>query len=356
MSLGINKISILGTAGYGGLPEGIIIGLASGYSTNPSFSVYSTADGRFALGGTTSGVTGGSYDIATTSASGGSHNPEDNWVFMRQPGGSAGAAEGQNYFGGSHSHSTTHTVVPKKARLKLIQANSPNAKPPVGAVMFGSSSSLSSIDSDLSALNDQSAYLFFDSTTGVSSISGSAVTDTKTFSHTHHSLNNRSTAIVENANAAYLHGNNHPSKGPSHSHTGLLSYTTSVKAKILKAFYRVSEDMLINDGAIGMWDGAGAPAGWAVCDGTNGTIDLVDYFVKLGTTGIGGAEGDNTCSGSGTSSSAGTHNHAISSSGSNGWAGRYSHQGNHSHSHDLSFTNQPYTPEYRTIKFIQKVS
>ncbi len=73
----------------------------------------------------------------------------------------------------------------------------------------------------------------------------------------------------------------------------------------------------IPQGLIAMWSGVSAPAGWFLCDGTNGTPDLRDRFIvgantnkPLGTSG-----------GSTATNSAGNHSHGMTG------AGIHSHTG-----------------------------
>lgn len=93
----------------------------------------------------------------------------------------------------------------------------------------------------------------------------------------------------------------------------------------------------IPQGLIAMWSGVSAPAGWFLCDGTNGTPDLRDRFIvgantnkPLGTSG-----------GTSTTNSAGNHTHSMTG------AGFHSHTGltgstalttaqMPSHSHDIA--------------------
>jgi hypothetical protein len=72
----------------------------------------------------------------------------------------------------------------------------------------------------------------------------------------------------------------------------------------------------VPSGIISMWSGAAAaiPSGWNLCDGNNGTPNLVGKFIKGGSTA-------GTTGGSGTTSSDGSHTHSTPS---------------HSHSHSLS--------------------
>lgn len=76
-------------------------------------------------------------------------------------------------------------------------------------------------------------------------------------------------------------------------------------------------------GLIVMWGGllANIPAGWRLCDGTNGTPDLRARFIK------GAAVGANP----GTTGGAATHTHAVHSAHTN-------HAALTAHAHELPFT------------------
>lgn len=72
-------------------------------------------------------------------------------------------------------------------------------------------------------------------------------------------------------------------------------------------------------GFIGMWSGsiASIPAGWNLCDGTNGTPNLLNRFVvAAGDTYVPGATG-----GSLTSAAGGSHTHTEASAGSHSHTG-----------------------------------
>lgn len=93
----------------------------------------------------------------------------------------------------------------------------------------------------------------------------------------------------------------------------------------------------IPTGVIVMWSGTNAdiPSGWALCDGTNGTPNLVDRFILARSA----ASNTNTTGGSNTVTLAETnlpsHSHAMSSV-TTGAGGDHTHGGtgaNHSHSY-----------------------
>jgi len=86
----------------------------------------------------------------------------------------------------------------------------------------------------------------------------------------------------------------------------------------------------VPSGIISMWSGAAAaiPSGWNLCDGNNGTPNLVGKFIKGGSTA-------GTAGGSGTTSSNGGHTHTGPSHTHSGPSHTHSTP-NHSHSHSLS--------------------
>lgn len=72
------------------------------------------------------------------------------------------------------------------------------------------------------------------------------------------------------------------------SDTGFAYFWTKVKQRI--------ESVAIPRGAIMIWSGTSynIPSGWALCDGSNGTPDLVDRFVLGTSTGSGIIGGSKT--------------------------------------------------------------
>jgi hypothetical protein len=70
----------------------------------------------------------------------------------------------------------------------------------------------------------------------------------------------------------------------AHTHTISASLTDNIKRVYTTAWTKIT-DFYGFRGMIGFWDGALAaiPEGWAICDGTNNTIDMRDYFIVMGT-------------------------------------------------------------------------
>jgi len=133
----------------------------------------------------------------------------------------------------------------------------------------------------------------------------------------------------------------------------------------------------VPSGVISMWSGSAAaiPSGWNLCDGTNGTPNLIGKFIKSAST-AGGTGGSNTHSHSHTLS-AGAHtlsiaempSHTHLSGGPNTLAGGNhggyyngygyytgSEGGSSSHSHSLSgsITSGSNEPAYFELCYIMK--
>lgn len=141
-------------------------------------------------------------------------------------------------------------------------------------------------------------------------------------------------------------------------------------------------------GGILMWSGSSVPGGWALCDGSNGTPNLVNRFIMGSTTGGAGATGGSSTttlteaqmpshSHSFTTGTSGTHGHGIhardgvpagsgydfatlASSGTYTSASMADDAGSHTHGgatnvtgSDNSFDNRP---AYYTLAYIQRIS
>lgn len=143
--------------------------------------------------------------------------------------------------------------------------------------------------------------------------------------------------------------------GGPHTHDVTLTVSRSVKRYKL-ALYAGTDDFTVDTGIIILWDGAltGSPEpfpNWYICDGTNGTPDLRDYFIEIAANGQEDTTaGDNTLSISGTTDSKShTHddNQVVESKG----VTQVAHSNSVSHSHTITDSDD-HTPAHHVVYFL----
>lgn len=329
---------------------GIVIYNTTG--TPPSgWSLYADANRMLkgwdgTLGGI--GVTGGNKTISFTSTTDGAHLGSTTLRMIDGGTVSSSAGQSANSTAGGHSHTCTGDASswPKFLRAQLIQADSNQSSLPANAVVFGNSSNIG-----LSELNTDSGFI------NVYSDSGNATTGffdedtTEAFStnsagdHTH---GGSGKAYVYFGYSAYR-------KLTSGAHTHSFNITDidwNLQRKIVQAFTNITADFGIPTGAIIGWESNTAPDGYAICDGTNGTIDLRNYFIYIDSNGVyGSTSGDNTVSFSYTTNTAGSHRHRGSSINNYISQNRY-HDNYETHNHTGS-KNISQEWSYLTLAFIQ---
>lgn len=326
------------------LPDHAIIGLRTG-SVPSGWTAINP--GRFIRCSTSAG-TGGSYSLGTTgSGGGGNHSSANGTRFTRDLGGSANHAIGSPINArGNHTHTVDLSYKPSSGRLQLIKLSNPDGQLiPKNGVTFSAKSSLEGPTAHYSTLD---GYHLWGTSSGstVSGSSKSASSRNTSFSHIHHDVGQSSSGGGFGPD-----NQERPSGGPSHSHSCSASWSVSIYAYVLKAFYETEEAEACPNQIIIYENGYDIPEGWAYCNGSNGTPNLHDRIIKMGT-GV-GAEGNGTYSVSGSLSSAGSHNHNHAKAG-NEWQRSYCHDNNVSHTHSYSKSGN-YTPEYKDYRFLMRL-
>lgn len=151
------------------------------------------------------------------------------------------------------------------------------------------------------------------------------------------------------------------SESGAHTHEWAASIDVRLRSRKL-SLYEASDETVIPLGGIVGWEDGAPPAGWRLCDGTNGTVDLRGFFIELSTPATAGeiASEVNTINLTSISASGNwSHSHAIQYSGINttSFGGSSAHSArNEAHAH----TSEPRTladilPARRTLRFIQYV-
>ena len=269
--------------------------------------------------------------------------------------------DGDNHHGyntGQHVHSNiggTVSTVPPKTELRLIKAVNAAADLPVRVGVF---SNVDLPNPDLSELSAASTFhgRYFSGDTNPGHQDGAAthlspgVYTSYAGSH-HHGGANRTLWTSQTGEYAVFAGN--------HKHLGYAkSYTNNYSYHYLSMWYSASDIVEASPHMIGMWEGTMAPEGWAICDGTNGTPDLRNKFIKFANSGDRSSAGGEPKVGLTTfTDTNGSHTHRPSSPNSNGAATDLyiKHHSAVGHFHESTQAKKTLLPPYYSLTFIMKL-
>jgi hypothetical protein len=143
----------------------------------------------------------------------------------------------------------------------------------------------------------------------------------------------------------------------AHSHTVSGLITNGLKQRAMALWQNASAKFRLGQYMIGMYESLTPPTGWALCDGTNGTPDLRDYFIKpVAQASAGSSSGDGSLTFNLTAGLAhGSHNH--NDSGDDGGTGGTAY---HSNNRTMTAHTDPahvasgWLPPYYALSFIMK--
>jgi hypothetical protein len=243
----------------------------------------------------------GANSTAQTLNSAGSHSGT-----MHAEGGVAVAGTTTSSNGTTTSGATSHTiqelivsnVVLKTQKLVFIKSSIDQIMAPINGMFFGTSTlSGFSVFAPTLATNP---YVNFNSTKtylNENLIYTPSITSSTNITHSHGSSANAKKATLITQTQNFLLSNTYS----PHSHVISATFYYYFRTVALRGLYQAATYNLA-PGLIGMWEGTTAPARWALCNGSNGTIDMRNYFATISLT------GDGTKSGSGGSSSIGDTN------------------------------------------------
>lgn len=336
------------------IPAGSIL-IFRGSVIPTGFTRYTGADGRFIVGAGLSyslnfagGVPGVGY-VGTLNTTG-SHVGSGS-ITRNQYGGGVAGDKDNSVYAGSHNHTFNLSWTPTDVYKDyiLIQANADTHVIPVDAAVLGHS--LLSVNSEL--VNFDGINRFLRSSSSYGALGGS---------DTHYAYANSST------NGSHYHYSNSGGVGDSsvfgagyittgghyHYTTGVLNLNT--KYRYLSTWVNNSGiDIVGVENMIILWDQATIPSGYALCDGTNGTPDMRDYFLKIGTTANHNTSGgDNNASLTVTTNTAGAHSHASGTANGNPFSGSLHADTVNAHQHSMA-TSFSIEQVYKSLYFIMKL-
>jgi hypothetical protein len=327
------------------MPSGIIIPY-HGSSAPSGWTAFTGTNNRLVVGAGTSynaGATGGSSTVNASA----SFTNTGGHTGGGSPAGNSNANSGRDT-AGAHSHTATITasnVFPPYKTHYFIKASGDKSSIPAGGVMLGVStitgSGVAVTDSGINSALYGGAY----GTTGGANTHTISGTTTSAGGHRHITSGTgggiQSFTLFANTSGAHTHAS-----------TGTL--TIELKKVYLSAWTNASSAFTFEGAGIAMWESATPPAGWAICNGLNGTPDLRDYFVFIGSTANHGTK-TNTTSANWNSSASNTvnHSHAANSSEASGNVSTGRHNSySWTHTHTAS-GSASWTPPYYGLYFIQ---
>jgi hypothetical protein len=331
------------------IPAGLIVPIRAAASVPTDWTLWSDADDYYIVGaGSTYSVgssSSGTGSIACTDTAAGTHTVAGN-NFGRNSS-DCGTSADPNH---QHTTWTASGLEPDYAKFRLVQADTYISTLPQDLTVFNASTGGSTGATQHQPTNDS----IFGAASAAAESNGKSVAITSSTDNDHnHGGVSGDTPSGSNGSAYKGY-----SKITSHAHTVTLAFSLNLYRVALSAWYHATGNLTMQSGMIAMWEGATAPSGWSLCDGTGGTPDLRDYFVEIPNldASSGTVSGDGTVSASAvTSSSNGSHNHQ--SGGTCNDCPRetaYHASSGGAHTHDVSYSSGTWLPPYYALTFIQK--
>lgn len=355
-----NDLVIPGDAGV--VPVGAI-GMLIGTTVPDGWEIFSAADDKYIVGaGATYAV--GANGVSTTgpwtgTVTGGAHNKADDFASPK-----AGASSVPSYYNpasdtgavGSHSHSwsvpsVTENIL-RRENILVRKIISDGLLIPTTVRVFGLSNIVTPATKNTSFNGRILMAKSASNNAGVSIQAGTAITTgSGNDAHQHYSTFLTTADTFGGVGAVFAR--RHDTAGGPHTHTATVVPTFNPKRKKLCCF-ESGVDYEVVPGMIWLWSGSiGAlPTDYVLCDGTNGTPDMRDFFIEFSDT-SGTSVGDNTMSLSASTSSVG-HSHYGPQLTSVSIANEYGHGYTESHNHSIG-GNFSYVPKYYALAVIMYV-
>lgn len=261
------------------IPNGAIVMLNT-TSIPGGMTRFSAADNRFIIcaGDTYSaGETGGaSTSLSFSSQQSGSHIGSNYFTALKtnSGGSTVGIYYGAgSYYSGEHGHDITIDLLPEYQGIILAKANTYFTSFPANAVV----GSYTSEDWGLTRIFTDGYYGRAQATIASG---GGTITNVSVANDGEHSHWARYGTNLTGPTVTYL-----PVFSGSHTHASTtLSASWPLQAYSIAALTSVSSFDILS-GMIIFWESLDPPAGWKICDGTEGAPDLRNYFLKFCASG-----------------------------------------------------------------------
>ena len=339
------------------LPTGIIVPYESTSTVPTGFTRFSASDNKFIVGASTTKAvttTGGSSSVSvsgTTSTNGDHTGGPDNGTYSGFFGSNTAYPDGP-IIRGNHSHTfsgSVTNVLPASKQVILVKATQNHYNLPENICVLKHTAGAFTGLTRVTGIND---YVMYSNAASIgvagSNSTSSAVTTSTAGLHAPHQTGGNS-GFIGYPGGPFLNAGDH-------THTGTLSGTVNPLNRYIALYKAATANLDIpNENVIGMWESETPPEGWYVCDGTNGTPDLRDHFIKFvdTDTDIGDESGSTDLTYSGTLSATPVHNHGDSNFGSVFRTSVYHYTNFQMDTHTASST-VTYNPPYYALVFIMR--
>jgi len=347
------------------IPEGFIT-LANSLSAFEYWNDFTLADGRqiIGAGGTYSvGATGGTQYAAVVQAANmdGAHTGDSiNFITLGGatlvPYGRKSVGGGGSVSAGLHYHQLTCNYERAFQQLKLIIATrNLSVFPADSIVLTGGNvmpvsglSRVHEVNKLFKAANSLDA--------GGGAYSSAACSDDNLIDGHDHENNMGDYYDNSGALSGWTYS---PESGIHHQH----GFTPTVNEETLKATFLAawagSSAFYGSNGIIGMWQGSTPPPTFALANGENGTVNLVDYFLKLGDETEAGNSynvANKVFTDFSVDNAANIHGHTAELiTNAKYLTSGYHHTYTNTHNHTVDTNETTHAPSYYALTFIQKM-
>jgi hypothetical protein len=333
------------------VPAGAIVPFNSTAAIPSGWNVWTSANGKYIVGAGSSYAVGansaaGTKLTKTTNSSGDHSGSRLNKI------GTGTVNWAGNSYAGNHAHTLTMTYTPAYRQLILIKSNTTLPAFPIDAVVFSKSDLSASLTNIFSGANK-----LFKAGASRAGAAASVVVNSVSLAGAHTHGTKSGTGTIQRGSGCY----SVPNAGNHNDHacTAVLN-TDKVKKAILTAWSNAAQSFPPIPGVIAMYESTTPPPGWVLCDGNNGTVDLRNYFIYIGTTANHGtSSGNNTVRVDITiGESLWSHSHSVPvelAPGTSGYSWHDKWTFPHSHDGKIISSSHAFVPAYYALVFIQKI-